>query len=219
MLSVIYAECHLCWVSCWVSFMLSVIYAEWHLCCVIYAECHLCWVSFMLSVIIVYCLRWVPCLLKVFYSECHLCWMLPMLKAIYAWCLLYVECHLWWALFMLSVTSAEYHSFNFSFILNTIYAVGLYDELFMLNVAYAECHFCYYSLCWVSRLGLFLKWLCWSSLMLIVIDAECPIKPTRMNCIMLNVVVLNVVVPCRKTIAGVNTIKLFTVVTYNHRII
>ncbi len=55
MLSVIYAECHLCWVS----FMLSVIYAECHLCCVsfmlsvIYAECYLCWVSFML---------------------CHLCW-------------------------------------------------------------------------------------------------------------------------------------------------
>jgi len=36
MLSVIYAECHLCWVS----FMLSVIYAE----------CHLCYASFMLSV-------------------------------------------------------------------------------------------------------------------------------------------------------------------------
>jgi hypothetical protein len=45
MLTVIYAECHLCWVS----FMLSVIYAE----------CHLCWVSFMLGVI---------------YAECRLCW-------------------------------------------------------------------------------------------------------------------------------------------------
>jgi len=39
MLSDIYAECHLCWVS----FMLSVIYAE----------CHSCWESFMLSVIYV----------------------------------------------------------------------------------------------------------------------------------------------------------------------
>ncbi len=52
MLSVIYVECHLCWVS----FMLSVIYAECHLSLVsfrlsvIYAECYLCWVSFMLSV-------------------------------------------------------------------------------------------------------------------------------------------------------------------------
>ncbi len=60
MLSVIYAECHLYWVS----FMLSINYAECHLCWVsfmlsaIYAECHLCWVSFMLSVI---------------YAESHLC--------------------------------------------------------------------------------------------------------------------------------------------------
>jgi hypothetical protein len=44
LLSVIYAECHLCLVS----FMLSVIYAE----------CHSCLLSFMLSVI---------------YAECHLC--------------------------------------------------------------------------------------------------------------------------------------------------
>jgi hypothetical protein len=36
MLSVIYAECHLCWVS----FMLSVIYAECHYAECRYAECH-----------------------------------------------------------------------------------------------------------------------------------------------------------------------------------
>ncbi len=52
MLNVIYAECHLCWVS----FMLNVIYAECHLCWMpfmlnaIYTEWHLCWMSFMLSV-------------------------------------------------------------------------------------------------------------------------------------------------------------------------
>ncbi len=38
-LSVIYVECHICWVL----FMFSVFYVE----------CHLCWVSFMLSVIYV----------------------------------------------------------------------------------------------------------------------------------------------------------------------
>ncbi len=76
MLSVIYAECHLCWVS----FMLSVIYAESHLCWVsfmlslIYAECHLCWVSFMLSVIYAEChLCQVSFMLSVIYAECHLC--------------------------------------------------------------------------------------------------------------------------------------------------
>ncbi len=62
MLSVTYAECHLCWVS----LMLSVTYAECHLFwvslmpSVTYAECHLCWVSLMLSV---------TC------AECHLCWL------------------------------------------------------------------------------------------------------------------------------------------------
>jgi hypothetical protein len=57
MLSVIYAECHLCWVPfmlgviyvecllCWVSFMLSVIYSKCH-----FSMCHLCCGSFMLSV-------------------------------------------------------------------------------------------------------------------------------------------------------------------------
>jgi hypothetical protein len=75
MLSVIYAECHLCWMS----FMLNVIYAECHLCwmsfmlnvvmlSVIYAECryadcHLCWLSFMLNVV----------MLSVIYNECRLC--------------------------------------------------------------------------------------------------------------------------------------------------
>ncbi len=55
-MSVVYAECHLCWVRhktvcrlCWVSFMLSVTYAECNV-QALYAECHLCWVSFMLSV-------------------------------------------------------------------------------------------------------------------------------------------------------------------------
>ncbi len=84
MLSVIHAECHLCWAS----FILSVIYAECHLCwvsfmvSVIYGECHLCRVSFMLSVI---------------YAECHLCWVSFMLSVIYS------ECHLCWVSFMLSV--------------------------------------------------------------------------------------------------------------------
>ncbi len=69
MLSVIYAECHLCWVSS----MLSVIYAKCHLCwvssmqSVIYAKCHLCWVSPMLSVI---------------YAEYHLCWVSSMLSVV-----------------------------------------------------------------------------------------------------------------------------------------
>ncbi len=77
MLSVIFAECHLCWVS----FMLSVIYAGCHLCWVsfmlsfLYAECHLCWVSFMLSVIYAEChLCWVSFVLNVIYAKYHLCW-------------------------------------------------------------------------------------------------------------------------------------------------
>ncbi len=81
MLSVIYAECHLCWASS----MLSIIYAECHLCWVssmlsiIYAECHLCWVSFMLSVIYAEChLCWVSSMLSVIYAECHLCWVSSM---------------------------------------------------------------------------------------------------------------------------------------------
>ncbi len=66
MLSVIHAECHLCWVLlCWVSFVLDVIHAEcrlyWVPCMLsfIYAEWHLCWVSLTLSVI---------------YTKCHCCW-------------------------------------------------------------------------------------------------------------------------------------------------
>jgi len=90
MLRFIFAECHLCKVSlswkllCWVSCMLRVIYAECHLCRVsimlifIYAECHLCWVSSMLSVIC-----WVSFMPSVIYAECHLCWVPFMLCAIY----------------------------------------------------------------------------------------------------------------------------------------
>jgi len=54
MLSVIYAECHLCWVLSMLG--------------VIYAECHLSWVSFMLSVI---------------YAECRLCWVSFMLVSLF----------------------------------------------------------------------------------------------------------------------------------------
>ncbi len=67
MLSVIYAECYLCWVL----FMLSVIYAE----------CYLCWVLFMLSVIYAECYWcWVLLILSVIDAECYLCWVLFMLS-------------------------------------------------------------------------------------------------------------------------------------------
>jgi hypothetical protein len=90
MLSVIYAECHLCWVT----FMLSVIYSECHLLwvsfilSVIYSECHLFRVSFILSVLMLSVV-----MLSVIYAECHLCWVPFMLSAIYA------ACHLCWVSF------------------------------------------------------------------------------------------------------------------------
>jgi hypothetical protein len=155
MLSVIYAECHLCWVS----FTLSDIYVEWHLCwvtfmlSVIYAECHLCWVSFMLSVMYAEChVRWVSFTLSDIHAEWHSRWVTFTLSDIHVewhsrWVTFtslmpsviykpYAECHLCWVSFMLSVTYAECH-FN----------------PFLLSVNYAECHIqalyneCHYSQC------------------------------------------------------------------------
>ncbi len=62
LLGIIYAGCHLCWVS----FMLGVIYAG----------CHLCWVSFMLGVIYAWCqfmlgIIYIKCHRIGLYAECH----------------------------------------------------------------------------------------------------------------------------------------------------
>ncbi len=86
-MSVIYAECHLCWVS----LMLSVTYVDCHI-WALYAECHLCWVALLLSVT---------------YALCHLCLvsLMPsvtnkplMLNVVmlFPWLLLNIWLNKWW---------------------------------------------------------------------------------------------------------------------------
>jgi len=112
-LSVIYAECHLWWVSFMLSviilnvIMLSVIFVQ----SVIYAECHLCLVSFMLSVI----------MLNVIHSECHSCWV----------SLWWVS--LCWVSFMLSVITLNVIMLSV-IILNVIMLSVIMLNVVMLNV-------------------------------------------------------------------------------------
>jgi hypothetical protein len=86
MLTVVYADCHLCWLSLmltvtyadchlyWLSLMLTVTYADCHLCfSVTYADCHLYWLS----------LCWLSLILTVSYTDCPLCWLSLMLSVAY----------------------------------------------------------------------------------------------------------------------------------------
>jgi hypothetical protein len=78
MLSMPYAECHLCWVSVMLS--------------VSHVECHIYWVSLMLSVAYAVCrVCWVLFMLSVAYAVCRVCWVLLMLSVVHA------ECRSWWA--------------------------------------------------------------------------------------------------------------------------
>jgi hypothetical protein len=60
----------------------------------VYAECWLRWMSFMPIVIYAECgLCWVSIKLKVVYAECQLCWVSIMLKVVYAVCA-FAECRI-----------------------------------------------------------------------------------------------------------------------------
>jgi hypothetical protein len=106
-------------------------------------------------------------MLSVAYAECRLCWVSLMLSVAY------VECHLCCVSLMQTVTYAECRLCWLWLMLSVTYAECHWLSL-MLSVAYADCH------------------LCWVSLML---SLTC--KPHLLSVVMLNVVMLSVVAPCK----------------------
>ncbi len=149
MLSVIYAECQLCWVSQFLllllsTVLLSLVYSEcpfskktlndecyYGECC--YAEYHLCWVTLTQSAICAECLNFY-CFAEYYYAECCLCWMFIYQNDIKCWVWL-CWIHLCWVSFMLSTI--------------------------MLSVFYAKCFYIKYYLCRMS--------LRWDTVMLSVV--------------------------------------------------
>jgi hypothetical protein len=87
---------------------------------IVYAECCLCWVYFMMCVVYAYCCLWSACLsllsvrLSVVYSESCLCWVSFLQGCSCTWChlcwrVIYAKCHSCKVFIMLGVIYAECH--------------------------------------------------------------------------------------------------------------